>query len=379
MMQTNKHALLSASSSHRWLNCPPSAKLSETYGEVVSDFAAEGTEAHSLIEYKLKQALNLPAINPISKLFFYNEEMEDCANGYVAFALELIQKVKEDCNDPLVLIEQKLDYSRFCDGGFGTGDLVIIGNGVIHIMDYKYGRGVEVNAQDNPQMMLYALGALELFANLYDIEKVSMTIYQPRRSNISTFTLTTDELYKWANEVLKPTAELAYKGEGVFKSGDWCLFCKAKTTCRERAKENLKLAQLDFAKPPLLTDEEIEEILLKVDDLVSWANDIQSYALGAALGGKKWNGWKLVEGRSSRKYSDEDLVAQKVNDAGFDPFDKKVKGITEMQKLLGITRFNEILNGLIIKPAGKPTLVLESDKRPEYSTARADFMTNTEE
>lgn len=379
-MADKKHAILSASSSNRWLNCPPSVRLSEGSQDVVSPYAAEGTDAHTLCEYKLRIALGLlKDDHPMPRLDWYSDEMEDCANGYVSYVLELIEEVKKTCSDPIILIEQRLDYSKYVEDGFGTGDCVIIADGTIHIIDYKHGRGIEVDANENSQMMLYALGALELFDHLYEISEVSMTVYQPRRANISTFKMKTTDLYEWVNNVLIPMAELAYKGEGTFKSGEWCQFCKAKTTCRERANANMKLAALEFAEPGLLSDAEIEEVLKKVDVLVEWANDIKAYALQTAISGKKWTGFKLVEGRSVRKYVNDTIVATKVQDAGFDPYEKKLLGITEMQKLLGKSKFDELLSSYLIKPIGKPTLVLESDKRPEFNPAKADFMTNTED
>lgn len=379
-MEVRKHAILSASSSYRWLNCPPSVSLSEGVSDEVSEFALEGTDAHTLCEYKLKCALDLiDGDHLLPKLEWYSEEMEECANGYVAFVLEKIEEVKKHGKEPIVLIEQRLDYSNFVESGFGTGDCLIIANGTLHIIDYKHGRGIQVDANENSQMMLYALGALELFGFLYDINEVTMTIYQPRRSNISTFKMSSSDVYQWANNVLKPISKLAHIGEGQFKAGDWCQFCKVKTTCRERANENMRLARLEFLDPPLLEDSEIEEILRKVDEVVEWVNDVKDYALRQAIQGKKWNGFKLVEGRSNRKYSDEEKVAKQVEQAGFNPYEMKLLGITEMQKLLGKTKFTELLDGLIVKPTGKPTLVLESDKRPEYNPAKADFMTNEEE
>lgn len=372
-MPTN-HALLSASSSHRWLHCPPSARLGENYEDKGSDFAAEGTDAHSLCEYKLKRALGIKAEDPTDTLSWYDEEMEDCASGYAAYICELVEEAKKTCPDPAVLIEQKLDFSAYVKEGFGTGDCVLIADGTLHIVDYKHGRGVLVEAEENPQMMLYALGALAIFESIYDIDTVSMTIYQPRRANISTYTVSKERLYEWAETVLVPAAELAYSGSGEFHCGEWCQFCKAKADCRERAKANLEMAKFDFADPPLLTDEEIEEVLGKVDELVSWANDIREYALQAALSGKEWNGWKVVEGRSVRKYTNDRQVAAAVIAAGFDPYEQKLLGITEMQKTLGKARFEEILGGLITKPQGKPTLVPASDKRPAMNNAKSDFM-----
>lgn len=373
-MPPNGHALLSASSSDRWLHCPPSARLCEAYADKGSDYAAEGTDAHALCEYKLRKALGMEAEDPTENLSWFNQEMDDCATGYAAFILELVEAAKETCADPVVLIEQRLDYSKYVKSGFGTGDCVLISDGTLHIVDFKYGRGVQVDAEDNPQMKLYALGALEIFDCLYEIKTVSMTIYQPRRANISTFTLSRQELVDWAETVLAPTAELAYAGDGDYHCGEWCQFCKAKADCRERARVNLELARYDFKLPPLLTDEDIEDILSRVDDLVSWASDIKEYALQQAISGKEWHGWKLVEGRSNRRYTNEAAVEQAVTQAGYDPYERKLLGITAMQKMLGKARFDELLTAFIEKPQGKPTLVPESDKRPAMNTAKNDFM-----
>ena len=368
------HALLSASSSHRWLNCPPSARLCEGYDDKGSNFAAEGSDAHSLCEYKLRKALGMEAKDPTEDLTWYDAEMEESASGYAAFVMELVAEAKKTCSDPVVLIEQRLDYSKYVQSGFGTGDCVLISDGTLHIVDFKYGRGVLVEAEDNPQMKLYALGALEIFDCLYDIDTVSMTIYQPRRANVSTFTLTRQELLDWAETVLVPTAELAYAGDGEYHCGEWCQFCKAKADCRERARANMELARYEFRQPPLLTDEEVEEILGKLDNLMDWASDIKDYALQAAISGKHWSGYKLVEGRANRRYTDENAVVAAVKAAGYDPYDEpKLLGVTAMTTLLGRKQFNDILGGLITKPQGKPTLVPESDKRPAMTTILDDF------
>lgn len=369
-----KHALLSASSSHRWLNCPPSARLCELYADKGSDYAAEGTDAHTLGEYKLKTVLGIKAKDPTAKLTYYSEEMNDCASSYAAYILELVEAARKTCADPVVLIEQRLDFSRYVEGGFGTGDCVVIADGTLHICDYKHGAGILVDATDNPQLRLYALGALELFDGIYDINEVSMTIYQPRRNNVSTHTVLKESLYQWAEEVLKPTAEIAYAGGGEYNCGEWCQFCKAKYECRKRAERNLELAKLEFKRPPMLEDDEIESILGKIEALISWASDIKDYALQAAIGGKQWFGWKLAEGKSNRKYVNEDAVAQTVQSAGYDPYEHKVMGITAMEKALGKTKFFELLGDLIEKPQGKPTLVPEGDKRPAIHNAKNDFM-----
>lgn len=368
------HSLLSASSSHRWLHCPPSARLCEGYDDKGSNFAAEGTDAHALCEYKLRAALGMEAKDPTENLSWYDAEMEESANGYAAFVMELVEEAKKNCSDPVVLIEQRLDYSRYVAEGFGTGDCVIIADGTLHIVDFKYGRGILVEAEDNPQMMLYALGALELFDCLYDIDTVSMTIFQPRRGNVSTYTLPKADLYEWADTVLAPAAELAWSGEGEYHCGEWCQFCKAKADCRERANANMELAKYEFKQPPLLTDEEVEEILGRIDELIAWASDIRDYALQAAIGGKHWTGYKLVEGRSNRKYTDERAVVAAVRAAGYDPYEHKVLGVTAMTTMLGKKQFNDILGGLVTKPQGKPTLVPDSDKRPAMTSIISEFM-----
>jgi len=373
-MPAKGHALLSASSSERWLRCPPSARLCESYDDKGSNYAAEGTDAHELCEYKLCRALGLEANDPTENLTWFNEEMADCTSGYATYILEQVEAAKQNCADPVVLIEQRVDFSRWVESGFGTADCIIIADGILQVCDYKHGLGVLVSAEKNPQMQCYALGALELFDGIYDIDTVLMTIYQPRRDNISTYELSKDELYRWADEVLKPTADLAFAGDGNFLCGEWCGFCKAKHDCRARADANLELARYDFKLPPLLTDEEVEKILTQVDDLVAWATDIKEYALQQAISGKEWNGWKLVEGRSNRKYTNETAVADAVSNAGFDPYDHKVLGVTAMQKLLGKSRFDELIAAYIEKPQGKPTLVPESDKRPVMNTAKNDFM-----
>ncbi|WP_369523746.1 DUF2800 domain-containing protein [Neglectibacter timonensis] len=369
-----KHAVLSASSSERWLNCPPSARLCEAYEDKGSDYAAEGTDAHTLCEYRLKQALGIPAEDPIENLSWYNEEMEECAAGYAAYVVELLETAKLTCSDPVVMIEQRVDFSRWVQDGFGTADCILIADGVLNIVDYKHGKGVEVSAEGNTQLSLYSLGALEIFDGIYDIDRVCVHIFQPRKSNVISSMMDKSDLYKWADTELTEKAQLAYEGQGSFSCGEWCRFCKAKAECRERAEANLALARYEFQSPALLDDEEIADILGKVDALTAWASDVKEYALQQAISGKEWTGWKLVEGRSNRKYTSEAAVATTVEGAGFDPYERKVLGVTAMQKMLGKTRFEELLAPYIEKPQGKPTLVPESDKRPAMNTAKNDFM-----
>ena len=361
------HALLSPSSSERWISCPPSVRMSEGIEEKPSEYAAEGTAAHSLCEYKLRELLGYKQSDIRENLDYYNEEMEDCTEEYRNYINELL--AENNGRKPLMFVEQRVDFSRFVKEGFGTSDCIIIDNDTIYVIDFKYGKGVEVNAVNNTQVMIYAIGALEMFDGIFDINHVIMTIFQPRLSNISTFEMTKDELYHWAFNVLKPAADMAYQGTGTFKCGDYCRFCKAKTICRARAEYNLKLAQYDFKMPATLEDIEIESLLGKLDMLIDWAEDIKTYALDQAVQGKKWRGYKIVEGRSNRKYTDEKAVADMVTKAGYDPYEKKVLGITAMSKLLGKKKFEELLSGLVEKPQGKPTLVSESDDRPEMNIA----------
>ena len=372
------HAFLSASASHRWLACPPSAKLCAEVEEQESPYAQQGTDAHELCQYLVEKALGREVSDPTSDLEWYDSEMQECAEGYCSFVIEQIAKAKEHCPDPLICIEQKLDYSRWVQDGFGTGDCVIVADDTLHIIDFKYGLGVLVTASGedgtgNSQLKCYALGALDTFGDLYAIKHIRLSIYQPRRAHVDTFELSTEELLKWADEVLAPTARLAYEGGGEFHAGEHCRFCRIKATCRKRAAYSLELAKYEFTEAPSLSSEEIGIILPQIESLISWAEDIKAYALEQALAGVHYPGFKLVEGRAVRKFSNEDQVIRAVCEAGFDPFEKKLLGITAMQKLLGKNRFDELLSGLVEKPKGKPTLVPESDKRPAVSSATLDF------
>ena len=365
------HAVLSASGSHRWLNCTPSARLELEFENTGSEAAREGTAAHALCEHKLKRALHIRSRRPVSD--YDSDEMEECTDAYAEFVMEQYEAAKQVCKDPVVLIEQKLDFSCYVPDGFGTGDCLIISDDRLHIIDFKYGMGVLVEAEDNPQMKLYALGALAVYDALYDIREVSMTIFQPRRENVSTWTVPVEDLKAWAENELKPRAKMAYDGEGEYLPGEWCTFCRAAVRCRARAEEKLRLAQTEFRMPPLLTDAEIEEILAVLPDLTKWANEIATYALDAALNhGKEWNGFKVVEGRSVRKYRDEAAVAEAAKEAGYkDIYRQSLIPLTEMQRLMGKDKFEEVLGGLITKAPGRPTLVPKSDKRPAMNVSNA--------
>ena len=373
-----RHAFLSASASYRWINCPPSAKLCEGMPDETSIYAQEGTDCHELCAYLVEKAMGSDAEDPTGHLSYYSAEMQSCAEEYCSYVMEQYEKAKGYCKDPVMFIEQRLDFSRWVEEGFGTGDCVIIADEVLHIIDYKHGLGVLVGSEGNTQMMCYALGALDAFDDIYDIKRIEMTIFQPRRDNVSTWSLSRKDLLDWADMVLAPTARMAYEGKGEFKAGDHCQFCKAKSVCRKRAEHNLELARYDFAMPDTLSEMEIAAILPKIDRLISWGNDLKDYALSQAQSGTHYEGFKVVEGRSNRKYTDEDAVARTVTEAGYDPYEKKILGITAMSSLLGKKRFEELLGSLIYKPPGKPALVPETDPRPAMDTAAEDFKDKTD-
>ena len=361
-MPPNDHALLSASSSHRWLHCNPSARLEREFADRETTAAAEGTAAHALAEHKLKRRLKLRSERPVSP--FDTEEMEICTDDYADFVMEQVTKERRRDLDTQVFIEQRLDFSCYVPEGFGTGDCLIVSKGRLHIIDLKYGMGLLVDSEENPQMKLYALAALTQYEEQYQIKKVKLTIFQPRRENVSTWETSVAKLKKWATKDLVPKAQRAFKGEGEYCPGEWCIFCKAAVKCRARAEDKLRLAQSEFKMPPLLTDAEIEDVLAKLPDIKKWADEIQEYALAKALAGKEWAGFKLVEGRSVRKFTDERAVVKAANAAGYhDIYKQTLISLTEMEKLMGKAEFSKVLGALVTKPQGKPTLVPDTDKR----------------
>lgn len=370
------HALLSPSAAHRWMNCPPSACLEREFPSSSSEVAAEGTAAHALCEHKLRKLLKLRSKRPQSD--FEDDEMDRCSDDYVSFVQEQMREIPS----PMVLVEQRLDITRYVPEAFGTADCIIVGGDRLHIVDFKYGMGVLVEAEHNPQMMLYVLGALELLDGIYDIQKISVSIFQPRRENVCTWSLPKEDILRCARDDLVKKARLAYAGEGEYCAGEWCTFCRAAVRCRARAEEKLRLAKEEFKYPPLITDEEIEDVLGESPELIKWENAILAYATDAAVNhGKAWTGFKIVEGRSVRRYKDEDTVAREAESAGYtDIFDKKLITLTRMEKLMGKKAFTDILGGLIEKPPGKPTLVPISDKRPAIHTgsAQSEFTAITE-
>lgn len=375
----DKHAFLSPSSADRWIHCPPSQRLNALIADKGTSYTQEGTEAHLLCEYELKHALGADMEDPRPNLQYYDQEMQDAADGYRDFIIGLLKDYKDAGKEPFICIEQHLDYSKWVGGnGFGTGDCLIVTDGTLKVIDFKFGIGVIVNAEKNPQMMCYALGALDMFDDLYDIDTISMTIYQPRRANISTYEMSRDDLLKWATDILSPAAKLAFAGQGEFNCGPWCRFCKIKGTCRKRAKENMEMAKCEFLETAMLDPDDISFILSKIDELLSWAEDFKKDALNEALGGAKIPNYKLVAGRSNRTYTNEDQVAKRVKKEGYDPYDHKLKGVTAMTKMLGKKEFNDLLSDLITKPQGKPALVPDTDPREALIPATNEFEGETE-
>lgn len=374
-----EHAKCSASGSHRWMKCTKSIQLESNLPANTSGYAKEGSHGHALAEWKLRKYLKLKAGKKPVNPEYDSKELEDAVDTYVNLAIEKISEARARSKDALIVVEIRVDFSRWVTEGFGTCDLLTVSDGVLEIIDLKMGKGVLVEAKNNSQLMIYALGALDMFQELYDVELIKMHISQPRlNEGLSSWQLSTQELLKWAEQELKPKAELAYKGEGEFVAGEHCRFCRAKPICRERAKVNLELAKYDFEDPEVLSDREISEVLLKAQELQSWAKDIWEYAQAEAVAGrKKWEGFKVVEGRSNRKYADEQKVVEAVLNTGDYAedaiYNKKLIGITDMERLLGKKTFKELLNDLIEKPAGKPALVLETDKRCEWNSVVADF------
>lgn len=379
-----RHARLGPSAAHRWINCPGSVALSEQVPTAPSSsYAEEGTAAHSLAELKLRKYLGeikgaayTRKVNKIRTSGYFDGEMDEATDFYVDAVLERLAAAGEDAE---FMVEQQFGLDQWVPESFGTSDAVIITGNTIEVIDLKYGKGVKVDAPGNPQLRLYGLGAAELFGDLYDFEAVRETIVQPRLDHVSTEVIALDDLRRWATEVVTPAARLAADNAEIWEAGEWCRFCPAKAICRARAGANLELAKLDFKQPPLLTDGEIGEVLQKAKELEKWAADVAAYALDQALAGKHFDGWKLVEGRSIRKYADDVKVAETLKAAGFDEamlYERKLYGITAMEKIVGKKKLTETLGELIIKPAGKPTLVPQSDKREEIKTveaAAADF------
>lgn len=378
-MPANGHALLSASSAHRWLECPISVRMTADMPDTAGEAAAEGTLAHSIVEERLDSIIangKWPK-KASAKLRMderYRPVMEEHADTMVGYVMDIFDGLNDGIHDPILMSEQRLDFSRWVPDGYGTGDALVIADGVIHVIDYKYGKGVPVYAEGNPQLRLYALGAYEAYDALYNIRDVHTHIVQPRLESQTTEVLTAEELLKWADEYVAPRAQMAMEGDGEPNPGEWCRFCRARATCRARAEQQLALARYEFKSPLVLTPEEIGDILGRVDELSKWAKSVKDYALQSAVAnGESFPGWKLVRGRANRKLTDEAEVAAILTEHGFPPEQiYSLKGLTDLEEVVGKKQLADLLGDLIVKPEGRPTLAPESDKRQAITHSAAD-------
>lgn len=375
-----KHALLSASGAHRWLECPPSAKLEESFEDRPSDSAKEGTLAHAIAEAKVRNMLIDPlpkrSFNKILKDFtnnsMYQKEMDALTDEYAEYIREIMLSYTQK---PYIAVEVKLNLSTYIPEGLGTADCIIISGNDLHIIDLKYGKNVPVSAEDNPQLKLYALGAVGEYELFYDIQSIHTHIFQPRNKNGGgTFTTNVQELKAWG-ESIRPTVKMAYMGLGEQKAGPWCGFCKAKPICQKHAEKCRELAKLDFKKPELLSREEIGQILQTAKDVASWAKALEEYALSEVLKGNDVPGWKAVEGRKTRVWTDMDMVFKKLTSSGVSEeilWTKSPLTLAQVEKEIGKKEFNALVGDMVTTSTGKPTLVPDSDKRESIKIKAAD-------
>lgn len=369
----SEHARFSPSAASRRIHCPPSLLLEEQFEEGESRYAAEGTAGHKMAEHLIRKYLKQRTTRPTSE--FYTDELLEAVDEYVSFVIGMIEDARRACAHPILVVEQRIDASEYVDNCFGTADMVIITDQAAHVIDLKLGRGVEVHAEENPQLMIYGLGVLHMAEALFDIETVRMTIFQPRLGNSSTWSVSPEYLKRWGDEVLRPAGAQALIGAGEFAAGSWCRFCKARNQCRARAESFLEMAQHDFRRPALLSDEEIADVILRADELSKWAADVYSFAQDQAIThGKQWPGFKVVEGKSNRKFTSDADVERAAAAAGYtDIYKKTLIGITEMERLMGKEQFRTILGPYVYKPHGKLTLVPDSDKREAICTDTAEM------
>lgn len=379
-----EHAICSPSSAHRWLICTPSARLELKYPDTQSLSAAEGTFAHGMAELKLRHYLDEVTDKDYKAKFkrlkedpFYSPALVEYVDEYVNAVVEMYSEAQTHDEEAALMLEFKLDFSEYVQDGFGRSDAVIFADGIMSVIDFKYGRNVKVEAKDNPQLRLYALGAYSELSFIYDIDAVNVVIIQPRNGGMSSELIRIDDLLAWG-ESIKPKAKLAYKGLGVKEPGEHCKFCKAAPCCKEFAEYNIQKCQ-GCKAPEELTSEELVSVLNAADSITGWLNQVKEYALVESRDhGRHWPGMKLVEGRSCSKYKDEARIAGVLHVAGYDDADiykpKSLIGITAMKKLLGPKMFSVYLNDYLVKPPGKPTLVPESDKRPEWNSPKEDFV-----
>ena len=376
------HAVLSPSAAHRWLNCAAAPRLEEKLEDKGSAYAEEGTLAHAFCAKHLKEFLGVSTKDEeaeITQLFdkYHTGEMDEYTDTYKVIVLEKFNAARAKTPDAQLLVEVRLDFTKYMPEAFGTADAVIIADGCLEIIDFKYGKGVKVSAHENPQMKIYALGAYEAFSFEYNISRVRMTIVQPRIDNLSEFELSTTDLLRWATYELMPKAKEAFSGKGEQKPGEWCQFCKVKCNCKALAATCVKTAT-EHANPLLVSKEDMENIVLpQIATIKTWLAGIEEYALQQALSGVQYAGYKIVAGRSVRKISDPEAVMQLLADNGFaaESYTKptELRAITDLEKLIGKKRFAELCKDYIDKPQGKPTLAPDSDKQPAFNAAADDF------
>lgn len=380
MATPTAHAKLSPSSADRWIHCPGSVALSELVPPQEDTFyTREGTAAHAYADLTLrrtvfgKKSISLDEKREYKALKtgeYYSQEMEDAAETYAGYIQELYNAAGEDA---VLMTEQRLDLTPWVPEGFGQSDAVVIGNDTIHVIDFKYGKGVAVDAKENPQLRLYALGAVDLFDGLYEFSRVQTMIIQPRLGSISTEDMSLEDLITWGATVVRPQAWKAYEGSDEFAAGSWCRFCPCYSKCKVQYGLASKAAEMDFSDPMLMTDEDVEWVLENADTIISWINSVKETALHDVLNGKQIAGYKVVEGRSVRKWGDALQVADRFRQAGYEDaliYERNLIGIAAAEKLCGKKKLAEIMGDLIVKPEGKPTLVPESDKRDAFIPAQ---------
>lgn len=365
------HALLSASGAHRWMNCTPSAVLESRFPDTTSEAAKEGTLAHEMAEAKLQHLFNTQdyrktkltrTLNKIKKNELYQPEMDGYTDDYVAYIRKAAMEFEKT---PYIAIEKRLDLTAYIPDGFGTADCVMIGERTLHIIDLKYGKGVPVSAEDNPQLLIYALGALEAYKMLFAVDTVKISIVQPRIDNTNSSAYSVTLLRDWGEDV-KELANIAIKGEGEYTPGDWCRFCRARQQCRARADKNIELAFEINKKPPLITNDEVGEYLRKGEDVAKWLSELQDYALAECLAGRDIDGYKAVEGRGSRVWIDIDAAFEAIIEEGTDEamlYERKPLTLAQVEKLMGKAHFADVAGEYVVKSPGKPTLVPSTDKR----------------
>lgn len=378
MSAPEQHAVLSASSAHRWIHCPPSARLCETLPESPSAYAEEGRLAHAVAELKLRKQWVEPMsarkyngrLKKLQEHALYSDEMLRHADTYVDYISSVVHGYE---TTPYVAAEQRLDFGAYVPEGFGTGDCIVLAGKDLHVIDYKYGKGVPVCAEGNPQTRLYGLGAAVRYSLLSRVETVHMTIVQPRLDSISTETLSLDALRDWGENII-PVAQLAYDGKGDFTAGDWCRFCRAKGQCAARAAAYLDVgAQYQRSDPRLLAPQELADLLGRLEGLVKWADDVRAYALAACLEGREIPGYKAVAGRSVRRFADPDKALQRLMDHGYSEamlYERRPLSLAALEKIVGKSDFASLMADLIESPPGKPTLVPASDKRDPFATTK---------